>query len=127
LIAAYNARCAFGAEGFQGALFALPGAAIVQLIVANAEKCALSLLCFSLIPTAKLCGALVVSVFVGTATLRLDVGMAHDVAQIQVPGSNLRRTLGAIINPHRTMSNAAQAFLNTLAEYADTSPPAYPT
>lgn len=66
-------------------------------------------------------------VSVGLGWSVLPAGMARDVAQIQVPGSNLRRTLGAIINPHRAMSNAAQAFLNTLDKYADASLPAYPT
>lgn len=66
-------------------------------------------------------------VSVGLGWSVLPAGMAGDLARIQVPGPELHRSLGAIVNPRRAMSNAAQAFLKTLDTYADAELPAQPT
>lgn len=62
-------------------LFAFPGTAIVELVIAHTQQCATSLGVFALVATAELSRAFTVPVFVGTATLRLGVGMLDNIAQ----------------------------------------------
>jgi hypothetical protein len=41
------------------------------------------------------------------------------LAELQVATAPIERLLGAVINPERTLSNAAVAFLEVLDEFAD--------
>ncbi|TDQ40145.1 LysR family transcriptional regulator [Thiopseudomonas denitrificans] len=66
--------------------------------------------------------------YLETIKMMVSIGLAwsvlprsmvdHEVVELQVPGVKLGRDLGYILHPERTLSNAAQAFINTLGNAA---------
>lgn len=61
--------------------------------------------------------SMLVSVGLGWSVLPLS--MAGELEVLAVPEEPMHRTLGALVNPHRTMSNASKAFLDVLASYRE--------
>ena len=61
--------------------------------------------------------SMLVSVGLGWSVLPLS--MAGELEVLAVPEEPMHRTLGALVNPHRTMSNASKAFLDVLESYRE--------
>ncbi|NKB97739.1 MAG: LysR family transcriptional regulator [Pseudomonadales bacterium] len=61
--------------------------------------------------------SMLVSVGLGWSVLPLS--MSDELEVLDVPGEPMHRTLGAIVNPHRAMSNASRAFLEVLESYRE--------
>lgn len=63
---------------------------------------------------------MMVSIGLGWSILPLSM-IDRDLHVLKVKGINLNRTLGCVQHTERTLSNAAQALLKTLQQYADVS------
>lgn len=61
---------------------------------------------------------MMVSIGLGWSVLPLSM-VGRDLHILKVQGINLQRTLGSVQHTERTLSNAAQAMLKTLQQYAD--------
>lgn len=61
---------------------------------------------------------MMVSIGLGWSVLPISM-IDRDMHVLKVKGINLKRTLGSVQHVERTLSNAAEAFLKTLQQYAD--------